>query len=161
MAGNLQRMVPPRSDIADSHLGNNFLATPELADKIGERPVSRWALPFQQTLTIKQAFLECATTVLAQQSLPNLYEIRHSRSNSELGSNDTDPFHGGGRLNDESPHTPVYTEELANQHFPTDTTSIDEMICEDEGNECPPGDLPPHLVSEGGELLPQLVSSSE
>ena len=69
-----------------------------MADKIGERPVSRRAPPPQQTLTIKQAFIERATTVLAQLSLPNLYEIRHSRSNSELGSNDTDPLHGGGEF---------------------------------------------------------------
>ena len=69
-----------------------------LADIIGERPVSRWALPFQQTLAIKQAFLERATAVFAQCSIPNLCEIRHSSLNSAIGSHDTDPFHGGGRI---------------------------------------------------------------
>ena len=95
MVGNLQHMAPPRIQHAYPYVGKDCISLQSLADAVGERPVARRTLPPQQTLEIKQAFLECATTVLAQFSLPNLYGIRHSSLNSELGSFDTDPFHWG------------------------------------------------------------------
>ena len=97
-----------------------FSPLQRMVDKIGERIASRRTPPIQQTLAIKQDFLECATTVLAQLSLPNLYEVRHSRSNSEIGSNDTDRFHGGWRLNDESPraHPSTRKKSEANLSHP-------------------------------------------
>ena len=94
MVGNLQHMAPPRIQHSYPYIGKippsrawptQYESAPSL--------VGRY--PPQQIMTTEQASLECATTVLAQFSLPNLYDIRHSSLNSELWPRDTDPFHGG------------------------------------------------------------------
>ena len=107
-----------------------------MADNIGERPVSPLTLPSQQTLTIKQAFLEGSTAVLAQFSLPNLYEIRHSILNSELVPNDADPFHGGGRTyqrsDGDSFHTPSYIEMEALGDQQDSHTDMDDEMSESQ-----------------------------
>ena len=155
LVGNLQHMAPPRNRRDNPYIGDNSPPPQSLAGKIGERPVSRRALPSQQTLADKQSFLECHTKVLARLSLPNLYDVRRSRSNSELGRNDTDPFHGEeGCIDDRMAVRPTHLSTSSLKHSKTNVAPLRKYhwgAVEDETSESRPSgginSLPQHRNS--------------